>query len=197
MPRINLLPWREELRKQRRNQFFAGLGIAAAAAGVLLIASYFIFDSVIDHQGDRNKLLEQEIAVLDQRIKEIIDLEQQKERLLARMQIIEQLQRSRPGIVHVFQELVETLPDGVKLTSVKQTGKRLEMVGTAESNTRVSALMRNIDKSEWLGSPDLEVVEVKASRGGDARRGDGGRESEFTVFARQVSPLGDEEEESE
>ncbi len=189
MPRINLLPWREELRTQRRNQFFMALGAAATAAGVLLIAAYFIFDNVIDHQGDRNRLLKQEITALDKRIEEIIDLEDKKQRLLARMEIIEQLQRSRPGIVHVFDELVRIMPDGVYLTSVKQTGKRLEIVGVAESNTRVSALMRNIDKSEWLADPDLEVVEVK--RGGN----EGGRASEFTVFATQVSPTGDADEE--
>ena len=189
MPRINLLPWRDELRKQRRNQFYAALGGAAVAAGVLLLLSYFAFSSVIDHQRDRNKLLEAEIAALDKQIEQIIDLEEKKEALLARMQIIEQLQRSRPGIVHVFDELVRTLPDGVFLTEIKQNGARLEIVGAAESNTRVSALMRNIDSSDWLANPDLEVVEVKSSR-----RGELGRESEFTVFARQVSPTGDEEE---
>ena len=191
MPRINLLPWREELRTQRRNQFFMALGGAAAAAGVLLIVAYFVFDNVIDHQGDRNRLLKKEISALDQRIKEIIDLEDKKERLLARMEIIEQLQRSRPGIVHVFDELVRIMPDGVYLKSVKQTGKRLEIIGVAESNTRVSALMRNIDKSEWLANPDLEVVEVKRGTRGDETS----RASEFTVFATQVSPTADVDEE--
>ncbi|MDJ0926355.1 MAG: PilN domain-containing protein [Gammaproteobacteria bacterium] len=193
MPRINLLPWRDELRNQRRNQFYAALGGAAVAAGILLLLGYFAFSNVIDHQRDRNNVLKKEIAMLDKRIEEIIDLEEKKERLLARMQIIEQLQRSRPGIVHVFDELVRTLPDGVFLTEVKQTGQRLEIVGSAESNTRVSALMRNIDKSDWVGNPDLEVVEVKSSR-----RGELGKASEFTVFARQTSPNADaEEEESE
>lgn len=193
MPRINLLPWRDELRKQRRNQFYAALGGAAVAAAILLLLGYFAFSNVIDHQRDRNNMLKKEIALLDKRIEEIIDLEEKKERLLARMQIIEQLQRSRPGIVHVFDELVRTLPDGVFLTEVKQTGQRLEIVGSAESNTRVSALMRNIDKSEWVGNPDLEVVEVKSSR-----RGELGKASEFTVFARQTSPnAASEEEEGE
>ena len=193
MPRINLLPWRDELRNQRRNQFYAALGGAGVAAGILLLLGYFAFSNVIDHQRDRNNVLKKEIAMLDKRIEEIIDLEEKKESLLARMQIIEQLQRSRPGIVHVFDEMVRTLPDGVFLTEVKQTGQRLEIVGSAESNTRVSALMRNIDSSEWLSNPDLEVVEVKSSR-----RGEPGKASEFTVFARQTSPTaGTEEEESE
>ena len=107
------------------------------------------------------------------------------------MEIIEQLQRSRPGIVHVFEEIVTTLPDGVYLNSIKQDGTQLEIVGAAESNTRVSALMRNIDESEWVGSPDLEVVEVKAN----PRGGEGTRASEFKVFARTATASDEEEEE--
>lgn len=194
MPRINLLPWREELRTQRRNQFFVGLGGAAVGAGLLLLLSYFIFDGLIGHQRDRNEFLKQEIAKLDEQIEEILELENKKARLLARMEIIEQLQRSRPGIVHVFDDLVTVMPEGVHLNSIKQTGRRLEMVGLAESNTRVSALMRNIDKSEWLTQPDLEVVEVKSVGG----RGDQGpKASEFTVFARTIAQPGEEEEEIE
>jgi type IV pilus assembly protein PilN len=122
-----------------------------------------------------------------------------KERLLARMEIIEQLQRSRPEVVHIFDELVRTLPDGVRLTSVKQTGRRIEIKGDAESNTRVSAFMRNIDKSKWLTQPDLEVVEVRAA-GARAKKGAGpietgafaGRSSQFTVYANQVSVTDEE-----
>lgn len=187
MPRINLLPWREELRTQRRNQFYIALGGAALCAGLILLLSNLAFNSIVGHQRQRNDLLKTEIAALDKRIEEIVDLEQKQERLVARMQIIEQLQRSRPGIVHTFDELVRALPDGVYLKSIKQTGKRLEIIGVAESNTRVSALMRNIDASEWLAEPDLEVVEVKSGRG---RTGD--RASEFTVFARQAAPGGED-----
>jgi type IV pilus assembly protein PilN len=187
MPRINLLPWRDEQRTQRRNQFYMGLGGAVLAAGLLLLLANMAFNGVINGQEERNALLKSEIATLDQRIAEIIDLEEKKDSLLARMDIIEQLQRSRPGIVHVFEELVSTLPDGVYLTAVRQTGQKIEIAGAAESNTRVSALMRNIDGSEWLSSPDLEVVEVRAGRDG------GGRASEFTVFARQVGPTTEEE----
>jgi type IV pilus assembly protein PilN len=190
MPRINLLPWRDELRAQRRNQFYVALGSAAGAAAVTLLVSNLTFSGIINSQNDRNQLLETEIAVLNIRIEEILGLEDKKDRLLARMDIIEQLQRSRPSIVHVFDELVGTLPDGVYLNSVKQTGTRLEIVGSAESNTRVSALMRNIDGSEWMTNPDLEVVEVKTTE-----RGDGTRASVFTVFANQASL--DEEEEME
>ena len=190
MPRINLLAWRDELRTQRRNQFYIALGGAAVAAVLVILISNLIFSSIINHQRNRNNILQAEIEVLNVRIKAIIDLEDKKDRLLARMEIIEQLQRSRPGIVHVFDELVQTLPNGVYLTAVRQTGRRLEIVGSAESNTRVSALMRNIDKSEWLMDPDLEVVEVKNTRSGDT----GGRASEFTVFAMQAAETDPEEE---
>lgn len=180
MPRINLLPWRDELRAQRRNQFYMAMGGAFGVAAVLVLIGILLMNGVIDAQHDRNNLLKEEIAQLDVRIKEIVDLEQKKNRLVARMKIIEELQMSRPVIVHLFEELVTTLPDGVYLTSVKQTGKTLEIKGVAESNTRVSAFMRNIDKSEWLESPDLKVVEVKS--GGLV----GSRASEFTVFAQQT-----------
>lgn len=194
MPRINLLPWREVLRAQRRNQFFVALGGAAVAAGLILLVSYFVFDGMIGGQRDRNEFLKQEIAELDKQIEEILELEASKARLLARMEIIEQLQRSRPGIVHVFDDMVTVMPEGVFLSSIKQTGRRLEMVGVAESNTRVSALMRNIDKSEWLTNPDLEVVEVKSMAG---RGQTGPKASEFTVFARTVAQPGEDEEEEE
>ncbi len=193
MPRINLLPWRDEQRTERRNQFFAAMGAAAAVAALLILVGNLTFDSFIGHQQDRNQLLQSEIDSLNIKIEEILDLEDQKERLLARMEIIEQLQRSRPSIVHIFEELVTVLPDGVFLTKVKQNNTRLEIVGTAESNTRVSALMRNIDKSEWLSSPDLEVVEVKTSSTGSGRRA-----SEFTVYAKTLtSKKSDKQEEEE
>ena len=199
MPRINLLPWRDELRTRRRNQFFIGLGAAVGAAGLVILASNFVMNGVISSQKARNKLLEDEIALLDERIAEILDLEAKKERLMARMEIIEQLQRSRPEIVHVLEELVRTLPDGVRLTAVKQSGKRVEIRGDAESNTRVSAFMRNLDKSEWFTQPDLEIVEVreagaKSKKGVPQETGEfAGRSSQFVVYANQVSVTDDEE----
>jgi type IV pilus assembly protein PilN len=193
MPRINLLPWRAELRKKRRNQFFVGLGAAVAAALVVVLLANLVMGLIIDNQRQRNQLLETEIKALDKRIAEILDLESKKDSLLARMEIIEKLQRSRPEIVHVFDQLVRTLPDGVFLASVKQSGARLEIKGAAESNTRVSALMRNIDKSGWLREPDLEVVEVKTPSGKAKADAATPRASEFTVFAKQVSALEEEE----
>jgi len=187
MPRINLLPWRDELRAQRRTQFYMAMGGAFSFAALVVLIGVLLMNSIIDAQNDRNEYLKNEITQLDERIKEINELEDKKDRLVARMRIIEQLQKSRPEIVHVFEDLARTLPDGVHLTSVKQTGQRLEINGTAESNTRVSAFMRNIDKSDWLESPDLKVVEVK----GDGAKG--GRASEFTVFANQVKTKEEEE----
>jgi type IV pilus assembly protein PilN len=179
MPRVNLLPWREAQRKQRLKYF----GISAAGAVALGIAAVLLahasVNRTIAYQEARNKYLEREIATLDKQIAEIKELEATKERLLARMQIIEQLQRSRPEVVHLFDELVRRLPDGVYLKSIKQTGNKLSIKGVAQSSTRVSAFMRNIDSSEWLTDPGLDVVETKEQ--GRARN------SEFTIFASQVS----------
>src|SRR5678815_3478687 len=188
MPRINLLPWREEQRKQRLKNF----GIAALTAVALGVATVLYAHATVNrfiaYQESRNKYLEGEIATLDKQIAEIKELEATKERLLARMQIIEQLQRSRPEVVHLFDELVRRLPDGVYLKSVKQTGNRLSIKGVAQSSTRVSALMRNIDSSEWLTDPGLDVVETV-----DQGRT---RSSEFTVFASQVTQAGALEEDT-
>ena len=143
-------------------------------------------NGLIDHQKSRNQFLKKEIALLDAQITEIKELEDQKKRLLDRMAIIETLQRGRPEVVHLFDELARTLPDGVHLNSVKQSGKRITLTGVAESSTRVSAYMRNIDNSDWLADPGLNVVETVQR--------DRSRKSEFTIFAKQVSPVATPEE---
>ena len=186
MPRINLLPWREELRKERQKNFAIAGAVALGVAALVVVYASWTVGRLIDHQRSRNDLLKREIAVLDDQIKEINGLERQRERLLARMEIIEQLQRSRPEIVHVFDELVKTLPDGVYLKSITQVERRLEIRGVAESSTRVSAYMRNIDASEWLADPRLEVIERLDNRGVS--------NSEFTVKAQQVDTTRAEEE---
>ena len=188
MPRINLLPWRDDLREQRRNQFYMAMGGAFGVATIVVLLGVLFMNSVIDAQYERNNKLSAEINLLDAQIKEILDLEDKKDRLVARMKIIEELQQSRPEIVHVFEELARTLPDGVFLISIKQSGERIEIKGKAESNTRVSAFMRNIDKSNWLKDPDLQVVQVKKEND------KGVRASEFTVHAKQVRMQRDEEE---
>jgi len=182
MPRINLLPWRDELRAQRRNQFYMAMGGAFGIAALLVLIGVFTMNGVIESQRDRNRMLQGEIVKLDERIKEILGLEEKKDKLVARMKIIEQLQQSRPEVVHLFEELARSLPDGVHLNYVRQRGNSLEIRGRAESNTRVSALMRNIDKSAWLDQPDLRIVEVKDGR----KKGRASRASDFTVLAKQV-----------
>lgn len=181
MPRINLLPWRQQERARRQKEFgIAAIGAVLAAAAVTLVTSWGV-SAAIDRQRDRNELLKQEIADLDRQITEILGLEAQKQRLLARMEIIERLQRSRPEVVHVFDQLARTLPDGVYLTSVKQNDKRIELKGVAQSSTRVSTFMRNIEGSAWLQDPQLQVVET-AKQGGNG--------SNFTLFATQKSIAG-------
>jgi len=165
MPRINLLPWREGQRKERKLKFLVALGVAVVAAMVTTFAAYLMFDSLIASQERRNQQLRREIKTLDKQIEEINTLETDKQKFIARMEIIEKLQRSRPEIVHVFDEIVKTLPDGVYLTGVKQTGKRLKFDGVAQSSTRVSSFMRNIDASEWLRNPELEVVQTNKGPG--------------------------------
>src|SRR5437763_17212583 len=147
MPRINLLPWREDERKERKIAFTVALGVSALAAVVVTFAIYLMFGSMIDAQDRRNEQLRVEIKQLDKQIEEINDLETSKQKFIARMEIIEKLQRSRPEIVHVFDEIVRTLPEGVYLTGVQQTEKRLRFHGVAQSSTRVSSFMRNIDGS--------------------------------------------------
>jgi len=184
MPNINLLPWRDAERKRRRQEFLLGTVAALAAAGLVWLIVNWQFQSAIDYQNERNQLLRNEIAALDKQITEILGLEQQKQRLIARMEIIEQLQRSRPEVVHLFDQLVRTLPEGVYLTSVNQNNKRLQLKGVAQSSTRVSTYMRNLDSSEWLADPALEVVQTI---------GTGEAGANFTLYANQVSKVSPED----
>jgi type IV pilus assembly protein PilN len=179
MPRINLLPWRAELRQKRKKEFLVALLGTVLVGGFLVYASKLTVRGWISGQNSRNQILRNEIAELDKQIAEIGGLETQRDRLLARMEIIDQLQRSRPEVVHLFDELVNTLPEGVHLTEVKQTDSRIELEGAAQSSTRVSSLMRNIANSEWLREPGLDVVQTVDN--GPARN------SQFTMFAQQVS----------
>jgi len=187
MPRINLLPWREAERKKRQRDFGVALaGGVVAAVGAVLI-TMFIFSQMISNQESRNERLTAEIVELEKSITEIDGLERQKERLLARMEIIEQLQKSRPEIVHLFDEIARQLPEGVYLTGLKQQGSRVEVRGVAQSSTRVSALMRQIDASAWMTDPEVDRVETTQS--GNSRQ------SEFVVYLKQEhAGSGDETE---
>jgi type IV pilus assembly protein PilN len=167
MAKINLLPWREELRKQKQREFAISAGGGALVAALIVVLAHFHIDGLIDNQNQRNAFLTAQIQVLDQRISRIKELEKMKADLLARMNVIQELQRSRPESVHLMDELVRSLPDGVYLKTFKQRDRNLEMSGVAQSNARVSDYMRNIDASEWLTAPRLEVIqttEVNRSR---------------------------------
>ena len=186
MPRINLLPWREDERKKRQRDFGIAAAGAVVAAIAVVIATIFAYSGMIDDQQARNQRLTNEIVELEKSITEIDGLERQKERLLARMEIIEQLQKSRPEIVHLFDEFARKLPEGVYLSGIKQTGAQIEVRGVAQSSTRVSALMRQVDASQWLGDP--EVVRVETTQAGASRQ------AEFIVNVKQARPEGDGEE---
>jgi type IV pilus assembly protein PilN len=134
-------------------------GGAIFAAGVFVLGGKLLYSSWTDAQNEKNALLHKEILKLDAQIADIQDLENRRQRLLARMEIIEKLQRKRPEIVHLFDEIVKTVPDGVYLTTIKQAGNKLEIRGVAQSSTRVSTFMRNIDASVWMDNPVLMVVE--------------------------------------
>ena len=161
MAKINLLPWREELRKQKQREFASMSGGSAIIAGLIVLLAHFHVDGLIDNQNQRNTFLESEIDILDQRIVRIKELERMKANLLARMNVIQELQRSRPESVHLMDEMVRTLPDGVYLDKFTQKGKDLTMAGVAQSNARVSDYMRNIDSSEWLTGPSLDQIKTK------------------------------------
>jgi type IV pilus assembly protein PilN len=160
MPRINLLPWREQERKVRRREFGIAAGAAVFAAGIFVLGGKLVYSSWTDAQIEKNNLLKKEIVKLDAQIADIQDLENRKQRLVARMEIIERLQRKRPEIVHLFDEIVKTVPEGVYLTQIKENGNKLEIHGVAQSSTRVSTFMRNIDASTWMDNPVLQVVEA-------------------------------------
>jgi type IV pilus assembly protein PilN len=180
MIRINLLDWRAERREQRKQQFFTMLALAVVSAGTVLAGGVFAMNNAIDTQTERNDHLKAEIAEADRKIKEIEELEKVKSSLLARMQIIEELQSSRSATVHFFDELVRTLPEGVNLSSVKQTGNRVTIEGVAESNGRVSSYMKNLDASEWFADPVLVVIRTVEK--------DQQRESQFSLQVKKSVP---------
>lgn len=169
MAKINLLPWRQEQRKEQQRQFFTVMGLMVLLVVVGVFAVHLQYARMISVQNSRNDYLKKHIKEVEKQIAEIKQLASKKERLLARMEIIQQLQRNRPEIVRLFDELVRIMPDGVYLTSLKQTGTNLQMTGVAQSNARVSALMRNIDQSEWLTNPKLEVIQSGKKDGEGAR----------------------------
>lgn len=189
MPRINLLPWREELRRQRRTEYLSVLGACALAAAAVWFAIHMHFNALIEQQQRRNQFLTAEIKLLDKKIEEIKQLEKEKENLIARMKAIETLQTSRPVVVHLFDELVSTLPEGVYLTSINQTGDTVTIKGIAQSNARVSNYMRNVEASQWVRDPKLSIIQSKTE--------DGKRIADFTLTIKQAGPKTDKDDEEE
>jgi len=180
MSKINLLPWREAERKEKQQEFLGLLGIFVVIAAVVIGVWHFYNVSEIEYQQGRNRLIEKETAQLDEKIKEIQNLEKEKQRLLDRMRAIEQLQSNRPLIVRFFDELVKNLPDGVSVTSITQDGTKITINGEAQSNARVSSFMRNLESSQWLTKPELDIIQ--------ARTAAGLRISSFTLRFQQVVP---------
>ncbi|MGD8619343.1 MAG: PilN domain-containing protein [Gammaproteobacteria bacterium] len=160
MAHINLLPWREELRKQKQREFGIMAGSAVVVAGLIVLLAHLHVDGMINNQNQRNAFLQNEITVLNKRIGRIQELEAMKQDLLARMNVIQELQSSRPESVHLLDELVRTLPDGVYLNRFVQRNRGLTMDGAAQSNARVSDYMRNIDSSEWFTAPSLSLIKT-------------------------------------
>lgn len=187
MAKINLLPWRQEQRKEQQRQFLTIMLLMVVLVGLGVLATHLQYARKIGIQESRNNYIREHIKKVETQIQEINQLATKKERLLARMEIIQQLQRNRPEIVRLFDELVRVLPEGVHLNKLKQTGRNLSMQGIAQSNARVSALMRNIDQSDWMASPALEIIQTDNKSGKKTE----GSSRQFSLRAVQKSPTKD------
>ena len=180
MVKINLLPWREERRQQLNKEFLLILAGGALLAVLSVALVMWLYNQSIDFQNKRNAYLKTEIAKLDKDIAEIKELESKKAKLLSRKEVIEELQGKRTQMVHLFDELVKTIPNGVFLESVKQQGNRLTLEGYAQSHSRVSAYLRAIEKSKWLSKPEVQYI--KADDTFDTH------EQKFKLTAQLVNP---------
>lgn len=185
MAHINLLPWREEQRQEKTRQFATVTVLSLLLTGAVVFMVHVTFNNQIDHQKHRNKMLQDEIKTLDASLKQIETLEETKDQLLSRMDIIQSLQQQRPQIVHLFDDIVRTVPEGIYLTSIQQHGAQLTINGVAESNGRVSAYMRNIDTSDWMAIPKLKVIQTKKGTL---------RSSDFTLVTSQSRPDDEQDE---
>lgn len=178
--RINLLPWREEHRQEQKKQFVMMSMLTCILAAAIVGLIHIQMASKIDYQISRNKYVADEIANVDDEIKEISELQKVRRSLVERMEVIQDLQGSRPSIVHLFSEIVSTVPNGVYLESLAQTGSNLLIHGEAESNARVSTYMRNLSASEWMKEPNLTIIEIEDITVN--------RISTFTLTVKQTSP---------
>lgn len=165
MDGLNLLPWRDKAREQKKKQFFALMGFTAALGAAMVFLGHTYMQSSIEHQERRNSYLQNEIKVLDKHIARIKKLDSTKQALLGRMEVIENLQSTRPAIVHLFDEMATSLPGGMYLSSLKQKSTTVNVVGKAESNARVSSYMNRLDQSDWLSSSNLNIISVAKEEG--------------------------------
>lgn len=163
MTKINLLDWRAARRERHKKQFFTILGLAVTASAAIVAVGLMLMTGAIDHQQERNTYIQQQIDELDKQIKEIQELEKVRRDLQAHIKVIEQLQQSRTATVHFFDEIVNTLPDGIYLTGVKQSGQNVNIKGIAESNGRISTYMKNLDASPWFKDPKLVVIRTSTA----------------------------------
>jgi type IV pilus assembly protein PilN len=180
MTSINLLPWREWKRQEQKKQFGLWSVLSLSLAAVIMLLIHIQMGTKIDYQLSRNNYISSEISQLDKKIAEIVELQKVRRSLLERMAVIQDLQRSRPSIVHLFTEIVSTVPNGVYLQSLSQTDDNLVMSGEAESNSRVSTYMRNLSGSDWLKDPNLTVIQIEDKKVN--------RISAFTLTVKQTSP---------
>ena len=190
MAHINLLPWREWERERKKNQFLANLGVVLLIGAAIVFGFGYFLDGSIETQQSRNGYLAEKITVLDDRIEEISNLRQKRKELLDRMQVIQDLQGNRPVIVRIFDELVRTLSKGVHFKKLEMKDKALAVQGTAESNNRISSLMRNLDDSDWFASPNLKSIKESPN---DSNYG--AQASNFELTFVQTNPNVDEAEE--
>ena len=188
MPRINLLPWREERRKQFQRSFFISLGATAVAAVLVVFAVNQVYESWIQSQNQRNDFLRSEIRELDQKIARIEQLEEIRSRLIARKDVIERLQANRTLMVHLFDQLARTVPSGIRLHSVRQSGEDLLIIGTSQSSARVSSYLRNLESSPYMHDARLRIIEA------DERDRDPELPFRFGVNIRVAPPTADDEE---
>ncbi len=170
MAHINLLPWREERRQERQQQFIAALIAGFVFAAVVLYGAILYADSLLDEQNARNTFLQTEISKLDVKIAEIKTIDSEREKLLARMNVIQELQSSRPKVVKVFDALVRSVPEGIHLEKVERQGETLTINGVAQSNARVSVFMRNLDNNEEFDNPDLTVIKRTSTKDNAIRK---------------------------
>ena len=178
MARINLLPWRDELRKKRQDEFVIGIVIVAVVAVAIMFAVQMYLDGLIVEQKDKNRLVGEKIAELHLVTAKIKNIQKQNSILQSKRNAIQRLQKSRPEIVHFVDEIAKVTPDGVFLTQLKQSSSRIALKGKTESNARVSAFMRNVEASQWLVKPELNIIQSgsKNTKGGL---------SDFTLYTEQ------------